>query len=133
MENICKTCFINPLNHSCEIYKENNIFNIYTCPGKSIKYDDSEGIIKHFSTVINTVENHDWMITVDCYDFSYKHAMQIYTAIELIKIILQKNKYLKKINIINSNTFIYITINACLYLLNDNMKALIYIDNKSYI
>ena len=128
MQNICRICYLDSSSHSC--YLINN--TLYNCPAEATKYDDADGNINHFDNILKTIIG-DWEYVCDCDGFSFKHAMAINTVIGIIKLI--SSKYLinlKKINIINSNKFIYITINIVWSFLKDELKDKIYIDGIKY-
>ena len=128
MENICKTCYLDSSSHSCHLI--NN--TLYTCPAEATKYDDADGNINHYDNILKTVIG-EWEYICDCENFSFKHAMAVNTAIGVIKLINSKYyKNLKKINIINSNKFIYLTIKIIWPFLQDELKDKIYIDEIKY-
>ena len=136
MEHICRTCYLDNTSHSCYIIKHEtdvDIEYVYTCPSEATKIDDAEGVVIHYDNILSSIKN-KWIYVCDCENFGLKHALAINTATSTIKLI--NNKYshnLIRINIINSNSFIHITLKVVWPFLNDELKKKLYIDNKPFI
>ena len=148
-ENICTICYNDNESHS--FYKINNIqkMNIpyilrtyndilefstlsfyYTCPSKSKKYYDKDGIINHFENLLNFNNENKWIWIFDGNGFELKHSLQLQTAIAITKIISSKyKKSLKNIIIINSSWHLQNALNLLWVFLDDHLKSLIIIDN----
>jgi len=129
-------CYNDPTSHSCYILDNlsNNSKIVYTCPSKSTKYNDTEGIINHSKNVLESIGNNDWEYICDCTDFGLKHAMCTSIVINIAKLVVEKYyKNLKKISVINSNKFVYVILKIVLPFLNNELKSKIYIDDVKYI
>jgi hypothetical protein len=132
MPFICKICQSEPNSHSfSKIKDEDNISVFYTCPAKSIKHDDHDGIMQHYTGMMDEHGDKPWIWIFDSIDFSIKHAMEIKIAISLAKLINYYSKNLKKIVILNPTWHIHVTLKLVLPFLSNDVKKLIKIDEKN--
>ncbi len=114
MSYVCPLCSIDPSNHSLVKYKEiplRDIIYYYSCPSQAKLYFDYEGIINHYTGVLNEIpKNKKWIWIFDSKDFGFKHFIQTDVGIELAKLISSKfSDNLEKIIIINPTLYISAT------------------------
>lgn len=135
MTFICKICESEPGSHSfSKIREEDNISVFYTCPSKSIKYNDHDGIISHYKGIMDEHGDKPWIWIFDSVNFSIKHAMEIKISISLSKLINDNySKNLKKLVILNPTWHIRTTLNLVNPFLSENVKKIIKIDEKNSI
>jgi len=134
MTFICKICEAEPGSHSfSKIREENNISVFYTCPYKSIKYNDYDGIISHYKGIMDEHGDKPWIWIFDSVNFSIKHFLEIKIAISLSKLINNYSKNLKKIVILNPTWHIRATLNIVKPFLSENVTKIIKIDEKNSI
>jgi hypothetical protein len=122
LKNCCIICENDPSAHSFQtIYSVNpNIHLFYSCPASASQYYDSSGVIHHFTNTINAIEK-PWVYILDCSGFTFQHASQIYTSIQIAKKVLEKSDILKKIYIVNYTWSMKIIINAIWFLLPESI------------
>ena len=90
MTFICKICESEPGSHSfSKIREEDNISVFYTCPSKSIKYNDHDGIISHYKGIMDEHGDKPWIWIFDSVNFSIKHAMEIKISIRLLPLLFR--------------------------------------------
>jgi NAD-dependent dihydropyrimidine dehydrogenase PreA subunit len=57
ISEICKICEENPNSHSFkEIKVYDNTSIMYTCPANAIKYNDKDGILRHYRNVLDRLK-----------------------------------------------------------------------------
>ena len=117
MEHICKTCYENPGSHSFTILSsikslelDKNIHIFYTKISTAKKYNDSDGILNHYTNYLNYINPDMWIWIVDFDGFEMKHYLEIKTTKRLANLIKSYGK-LHQIVIINSNSFVKLLIN----------------------
>jgi hypothetical protein len=110
--------------------EKDDIKYYYTCPSKAKFYFDKTSIINHYNGVLSEIpENKNWIWVFDGTGFELKHFLQIEVAIGLSKLISSKfSKNLKKIIIINPNSYISSIYNIIKPFLNNNIKSIIEIN-----
>ncbi len=117
IEDYCITCHNLPSAHSfeviCNVPRKDNLKEVifYTKVANAIKYDDSEGIINHYENLLNLVNPDQWIWIFDCDQFGLKHSIEIKTAKKIASFISRFGR-VKKILVINSNTFINVVYSA---------------------
>jgi hypothetical protein len=125
--DICPVCAIDPTSHSLKkIDIIQGIHIYYTCPAKSTKYDDCDGIITHYTNEFDTIGNEPWIWIIDSSEYDYRHLLNIRIGIALVSLV--QNKYmhnLKRIHVINTNYFLQIVYNALSPFINAEFKKLI--------
>ena len=97
-----------------------NIHLLYSCPAKASQYFDSSGVLHHFSITVSKI-NKPWVYILDCSQFTLHHASQIYTSIEIAKIVLQKEHLLERVYIIHFAWPIKLIIDAIQFLLPNSI------------
>ena len=110
MEHICKTCHSDPGSHSFSllcIYNDNNmkVHLFYTRIADSKRYNDKDGILKHYENYLNFINPISWTWIVDFDDFQLKHSLELSTTIGLSKLIKKFGK-VNKIIIINQTKYL---------------------------
>jgi hypothetical protein len=112
----CKICKELPNAHSFELVcygrdirekdedkKKVSVF--YTRVANAIRYDDSNGIIEHYTNLLKLENPKKWIWIFDCNGFGLRHSIQIKTAIRIAKLINNFGN-VHRILVINSNFFI---------------------------
>ncbi len=124
----CEDCVKQPNSHSfellCKVYEKDNgnlVHIYYTKVSNAIKYNDTEGILRHYENLLSYSEPDKWVWIFDCEGFGLKHSLEIKTAIGIAKI-LNRFKKIKNILVINSNYFINIIQRAVNFVLNNEIS-----------
>jgi hypothetical protein len=110
MEHICKICHSDPGSHSFSLlctYNNNleQVHLFYTRIADSKRYNDKEGIIKHYENYLNFINPISWTWIIDFDDFQLKHSLELSTTIGLSKLIKKFGK-VNKIIIINQSKYL---------------------------
>ena len=110
MSYVCPLCRIDPLNHSFVKIKETvTTVTFYSCPSKAKLYFDCEGIINHYTGILNELTpDQKWIWIFDSDGFGLNHFMQIDVGIQLAKLITTKYSS-NLVNIIIINPTVYIS------------------------
>ena len=134
MENICKKCYNNPKAHSFKIVKIDAIKTVfYTCVADAEEYNDTNGILCHYENMLKNNGNKEWIWIFDCDRMELKHSLEVNTAKKLAQLISEKYSHnLQQIYIINSNYILNIILNFIWIFLNDKIKDLLIISDKSH-
>jgi hypothetical protein len=125
IQGLCPDCDIDNKSHSfVQLWRENDIYVFYSCPGTAIKYNDSVGILRHFTNVLSYYKCNEtyWKWVFDFNGFSLKHMLEINTAIAIAKLINTYSNYLLEIKIINTNIYTYSMLRVVMPFLNDSIK-----------
>lgn len=126
IEDYCLTCYEITSAHSfevvCHVPRTDKIKEVifYTKVANAIKYYDTEGILIHYENLLKLVNPDQWVWIFDCSQFGFKHSLEIKTAKAIAKLISNFGK-VKKILVINSNTFINIVYKAIKVFLDDEI------------
>ena len=136
MEHICKTCYENPGSHSFTILsnilsniESQNIDIFYTKISNAKKYNDSDGIIDHYTNYLNFINPDSWIWIIDFEGFEMKHYLERKTTNRIANLIKSYGK-LNQIIIINSNSFVKLLINITKPILSD-LKHKLFIFSKN--
>ena len=126
MPYICKICQTEPTAHSFKRVEERNGITVfYTCPAQATQ-TGTDGIIEHYSGIMNDLGGKPWIWIFDSAGFDAKHALEVKTAIELTKLIVSKySTSLKKIVIINPTWHIRGIIKIIWPFINENVRNII--------
>jgi len=118
----CEICRETPGSHSFTKLADtvNGEACYYTCPGAALKYNDLEGIIRHYKLELDKLEGKSWVWILDGTGFSLKHAMELQIAIEL-SMLVERYKVLKII-VINPNVYIKAIKLGLWLVLSESMK-----------
>lgn len=110
MSYVCPLCRIDPLNHSFVKIKETDTtVTFYSCPSKAKLYFDCEGIINHYTGILNELTpDQKWIWIFDSDGFGLNHFMQVDVGIQLAKLITSKFSS-NLVNIIIINPTVYIS------------------------
>lgn len=122
----CDICYQDPTSHSLKnMGTRDSVQYYYTCPAKASKYDDVEGIIKHYDGVLSENTN-KWIWIFDCDGFNMKHLLEINVGIKLAQLITNKFSHnLVKIIIVNPTWHVKIVIDLVYPFLNKHVKSII--------
>ena len=106
----------------CHVPRTDNLKEVifYTKVANAIKYDDTDGIITHYTNLLNLVNPDQWIWIFDCNQFGLKHSLELKTAKNIASLISRFGK-VKKILVINSNTFINVVYKTIKGFLNDEI------------
>lgn len=121
----CDICRETPGSHSFTRLTEGADGEVYyyTCPGAAIKYNDLDGIIKHYELELDKLDGKRWVWILDGRGFSLKHAMELQIAIELSALV---EKYqVSKICVINPNIYVKAIKSGLWLFLREEMKDII--------
>ena len=126
----CPICDKDPSSHSFKlISKKDNINYFYTCPARASKYNDTQGILFHYRSYLQTNYPQPWIWIFDSKDFSAKHTLNIELAYKLSKLIDEFSSTLQKIEIINPTWHVKVMIKIVEPFLEERTKKLIRINN----
>lgn len=110
MEHICKICHSEPGSHSFSLlctHNDNNqeVHLFYTRIADSKKYNDKDGILKHYEKYLNFINPVSWTWIIDFDDFQLKHSLELSTTIGLSKLV-KKFGRVNRIIIINQSKYL---------------------------
>lgn len=95
----------------------------YTNPAKAKLNTDTAAIIAHYDAALKQIGNKKWIWIFDSDGFDAKHAFEVKTGIEIIKLITTKyGENLQEIKIINPTWHIKTVLGGLGPFLNDNIK-----------
>ncbi len=102
----CEICRETPGSHSFTKLTDSDDgeARYYTCPGAALKYNDLEGIIRHYKLELDKLEGKSWIWILDGTGFTLKHALELQIAIELS--ILVEKYHVSKIIVINPSIYV---------------------------
>ena len=126
IEDYCMICHQTPSAHSfemvCRVPRTDNLQEVifYTKVANAIKYDDTKGILNHYENLLRFVNPDKWIWIFDCDQFGLKHSLEMKTAKNIASLISRFGK-VKKIIVINSNTFINVVYKAIKVFLDDEI------------
>jgi hypothetical protein len=109
-----------------------NVNLYYSCPAKSTKYFESEGVIEHFRAYFEENKGAPWAYVLDCEGYTLLHATQIHTSLALVNMV--KNNYiksLKKVWIIHYSFAFRIVMNAIMAILPPEIRGMIELSDKT--
>jgi hypothetical protein len=127
----CEICEQDPSSHSLKkLGSKNGITYFYTRPSSASKYNDVDGILKHYDGVLSE-NTESWIWVFDCKGFDMKHLMEIKVGICLAKLSQhfgQSQKFshnLQNILIVNPTWHVKTVLDLVSPFLNMRMKSLI--------
>jgi hypothetical protein len=108
------------------IGEHENVRVFYTCPAEAIKYDDTEGILSHYDTLLALQHPNPWIWIFSSQGFTMKHSLEIRTGIELTKLISEKYaSSLQKLIVIHPTWYIRIMFNIIRPFMSEKLKNVI--------
>lgn len=115
MKDICETCDKEPGSHSftylCKTLRpELCEYIFYTCVGDAKKYNDSDGIIKHYKNFLNKMNPDKWIWVFNCDGFGLKHYTEINT-IKKLALLVKTFGRIEAIYIVNSPGLLDVVLN----------------------
>ena len=132
---ICPKCEKEPGSHSFMKIKEqpDGTAVFYTCPSQAKCSTDKEGIIFHYTGLLNDNGSTPWILIFDGKGFTLEHTLNVGLTMELTKLINDKySSNLKKIIIVNPTWHINTTLKMITPLLNENVRNLIFKSKKEF-
>lgn len=126
----CDICRETPGSHSFTRLTEGVDGEVYyyTCPGAAIKYNDVEGILKHYRLELEKLGGKSWVWILDGAGFGLKHALELKVAIELSSLVEEYK--VSKICVINPNIYVKVIKSGLWLFLSSSMKDRIVFDEK---
>jgi hypothetical protein len=108
---VCEICAREPGSHSLrEIgVSENGEIVFYTCPSQGKKYNDYDGIMKHYDeTLGERLNDHSsWIWVFDSKGFGIKHLLEVRIAIGIATLLKEKySTNLQKIIVLKGSLYI---------------------------
>jgi len=121
--NLCPICEKEPGSHSFQKISDKDF---YTCPAKASKYNDTEGILNHYTLLLDAHGSKPWTWIFDCEGFEVKHMTELNTAYGIVSLLNDKyGTHLTKIIVLKPTWHIH-TILAILWpFLNERVRSLI--------
>jgi hypothetical protein len=136
MDKICKKCASDPMSHSFKkISEKGGVLTYYTQPSQGKLYDDKEGILLHVDNALKLIGNRKWRCIVNGDGFDMKHAVQVTTGSELLKLFLEKyGEHLEEVKIINPSWHIMGIVKALPMMISDPaaLKKVKILDDRVY-
>jgi len=131
MPFVCKICEKCPTSHSLTKYSETpDLLVYYTCPAIATN-NETDGIIYHYNGMLSEINGKNWIWILDLKDFGMKQFLEIGNAIALVKLITKKySNNLKKIIVVNQNSFTTIIYKIIKPFLTSEMQNIIYFSDK---
>ena len=119
----CPVCLLDPSSHSFRKVSEQEF---YTCPAEASKYWDTEGILQHYTILLDNHGLTPWVWIFDCSGLEIKHMTELSTAYGIATLLNEKyGTHLKKIMVKNPTWHIHAIISILWPFLNDHIRGLI--------
>lgn len=122
---ICPICKEDPTSHSLRLAREtHDCVYFYTCPAQASKYNDTEGILRHYRGVLSEIPREkEWVWIFDAQGFGMKHAIEYTLARRMATLVTNEfGDTLRKIYIVNPTTIVNITINVVWPFLSEQIR-----------
>lgn len=123
---VCKICKECPNSHSfymCEEHPDHNVY--YSCPAKSLKPKDHDGIISHYAGMLNDKKDKKWIWIIDGKD-SKTQMLDLKIVLSLVKLCEKQLDSLIKIIVINLSLPIKTLLCVINPFLSTKLKSVIY-------
>ena len=74
MSFVCSICANDPTSHSfIRLEERQGVQYFYSCPSKATRYDDTDGILYHYSGMLAELNGKPWVWIFDSTGFEFKH------------------------------------------------------------
>lgn len=113
----CPVCVKEPGSHSLREIRP-DVF--YTCPAEASKYNDYDGIMTHYRSVLGPVRN-PWTWVFDCKGFGLKHLTEVRIATGVAQFV-SSHPSLKDIVVVNPSWVVPITLGIVRPFLRKNIR-----------
>lgn len=119
---VCDICAKCPSSHSFDILKEDdNQVIYYSCPAKSLKPHDHDGILEHYKGMLSDKQTKKWTWIIDGTDFDIKQV-DIKINLTLTKLLETHIHTLDSIVFINSTRQIKMALSMACPLLSKELR-----------
>jgi hypothetical protein len=119
---VCDICAKCPASHSFDILKEDtNQVIYYSCPSKSIKPHDHDGILEHYKGMLLDKQSKKWTWIIDGTDFDIKQV-DIKINLTLAKLLETHIHTLDTIVFINSTRQMKLALSMACPLLSKELR-----------
>jgi len=137
----CSICEAEPGSHSLrEIGVREGVVIFYTCPAEASKYNDYEGIMKHYEDTFEDRigDGTPWVWIFDCKGFTLKHLVEINVAIGIASLVSSRfADNLQKVIVVNPYWIVQLTMNLLRPFMGEALRLKITIadtsENESYL
>ena len=125
---VCDICAKCPSSHSFDILKEDpNSVIYYSCPSKSTKPHDHDGILEHYKGILSDKQTKKWTWIIDGTDFN-TNQVDIKINLALAKLLEQHVDTLDTVVFINSTMQIKLALSVACPLLSKEFRNRIKFD-----
>ena len=137
----CSICEAEPGSHSLrEVGVKDGVVIFYTCPAEASKYNDYEGIMRHYEDTFEDRigDGTPWIWIFDCKGFTLKHLVEINVAIGIASLVSSRfADNLQKVIVINPYWIVQLTMNLLRPFMGKELRLKITIadtsENESYL
>lgn len=137
----CSICEAEPGSHSLrEIGVREGVVIFYTCPAEASKYNDYEGIMRHYEDTFEDRigDGTPWIWIFDCKGFTLKHLVEINVAIGIASLVSSRfADNLQKVIVINPYWIVQLTMNLLRPFMGEELRLKITVadtsENESYL
>lgn len=137
----CAVCEAEPGSHSLrEIgVTEDGVVMFYTCPAEAKKYNDYEGIMRHYEDTFEDRigDGTPWIWVFDCNGFTLRHLVEINVAIGIVSLVTRFSEHLQKVVVVNPYWIVHVTMNLLRPFMSEELRLKIQIaskaENESYL
>lgn len=107
MNKICEVCAVDPTAHSFKkVGEKKGIIMFYTKPSQAKRYDDTEGILAHFSKAMEPCKEKKWICIIDGDQFDAKFSFELQTGRGIMDLFFTKYMdTLVEIKVINPSIY----------------------------
>lgn len=113
----CPVCVKEPGSHSLREIRP-GVF--YTCPAEASRYNDHDGIMTHYQSVLGSVRD-PWTWIFDCKGFGLKHLAEVNIALSVARFVSQ-HPTLKEIVVVNPSWVVPIALGVVKPFLSKNIR-----------
>jgi len=122
----CQVCKKDPSSHSFRKVSEQEF---YTCPAEASKYWDTEGILLHYTLLLDNHGDKPWIWIFDCSGLEIKHMTELSTAYGIATLLNEKyGRHLSKIIVKEPTWHIHAMLTILWPFLNDHIRGIILLE-----
>ena len=136
----CAICEAEPGSHSLrEVGVKDGVVIFYTCPAEAKKYNDYDGIMKHYEDTFEDRIGDDtpWIWVFDCKGFTLRHLVEINIAIGIVTLVSRFSDNLQKVIVVNPYWIVQLTMNLLKPFMSEALRLKITVagssENESYL